>query len=109
MSELKDRLLLRDTRCVGQYFLTEEDRVWALALPIGTRVHIMHEADNEHDPLAAVCYVEGKKIGYLPKESSPVACLFLHGGGHYAVYGIIKDFATKGQKNPLLNVFVETA
>jgi len=97
------RLILRDTRCVGQYFLATADQEYVKALPVGQLVTIRHERDNEHDKLAAICEANGRKIGYIPRESSPVCCLFHQSG--YQVQGVLTVFANKGQPNPLLNIY----
>ena len=99
------RTILRSVRCVGQFFLGKPRQEEVKALPVGTEVVIIHEQDNEHDKLAALCTVNGQPIGYIPKECSPTCVLFA--SSNYPVTATIVGFANKGQANPLLDVVVE--
>jgi hypothetical protein len=100
------RVLLREIRIVGQYFLPDADRKFVDALPVGQRIDLSPEPTNPHDGLAVLAHVGGRKIGYIPKEMSPAVALFCEAPG-YKVHAEMVSFADKGQKNPIVNVYVE--
>lgn len=78
--EPKSQLLFDGVLVVGQFFLPDENRAVVAALNIGAELTLTPEPTNPHDKNACAVYFSKYRVGYLPKEISPTACLFLKNG-----------------------------
>lgn len=61
---------------VGTQF-TGVPESFVAALKPGTPAVLVREPENPHDPNAIAIYVEGKRIGYVPKKQNAVLAQFI--------------------------------
>lgn len=77
-------LLARNVAIKGQHFLPPDERqtVNAIAADNDTPllITLVHEPENEHDPLAVRAEIGGRKLGYLQAEVSPVVVWLMKEG-----------------------------
>lgn len=77
-------LLARNVAIKGQHFLPEDERKTVSAILADNDNHVtisLHlEPENEHDRLAVRAEIEGRKIGYLAAEISPLVVWLMHEG-----------------------------
>lgn len=52
------------------------------ALQTGADVILVREPTNQYDPNAIAVWVDGKRIGYIPKAQNKVLAGFIDGTGH---------------------------
>ncbi len=83
-----EHLLYNNGEVVGAFALSPPDRQFAETCPPNTPVTIQAEPDNPHDPYAVMVFANGIPIGYIPRDVSPMLCLFLQGG--YTIEGIVE-------------------
>lgn len=77
-------LLARNVAIKGQHFLPPNERQTVAAIPADNDNHVtitlIPEPENEHDPLAVRAEIDGRKIGYLAAEISPLVVWLMKEG-----------------------------
>jgi hypothetical protein len=66
---------MRTYSIVGMNYIKTEDIVAALA--VGTPVVLVREPNNVHDKNAVAVWVDGKRVGYIPKAQNFVLAQFI--------------------------------
>eukprot|EP00729_Bicosta_minor_P003947 gene3947-242_t len=66
-------------RVVGVSHYSLNDAIFRERLRQGDPAVVTHEPDNKHDANAMAVYVQGKRIGYIPRELQHVAEPYLDG------------------------------
>lgn len=81
-------------------------------LATGVAAVLVREPDNQHDKNAIAVYVDGKKIGYIPKKQNTVLAQFMDQKGQNAILNgepIEVAKAIMGMDNALKDVKIITA
>ena len=81
------QLLYSGGEVVGCHFLEPDARAWAQTCPPGTPVTLLREPENKYDANAVIVHANGTRIGYIPKDVSPMVALFMDGG--YIIEGVV--------------------
>ena len=74
---------------VGTRYIGDADHL-VKELPAGSRVTLLHEADNRFDEKAVIVIdAKGRKLGYIPRAQNAVIAALLDAGKFF--YGIVRD------------------
>lgn len=80
---------------VGMSYAKAEDFV--KSLQAGAAAVILREPNNEHDPNAVAVWIEGRKVGYIPRKENAVLAQFIDQTGA-DVGDLAMDSAVTGTK-----------
>ncbi len=81
---------------VGMNYVKTEDFV--AALKVGTPVTLVREPDNQHDKNAVAVWVDGRKVGFVPKNQNAALAQFIDQAGEPAPPPMALDSAGPGPR-----------